>query len=279
MKKRLALTALSAVALGVLATPSWAFQSVGITTVTAAVTTGGQRVAQFSLAIRNTSNPFGANVPTIAWSNVTPPTTQWKIADQLLVINSTVTDAAGGIKIYTDNTFAGAFPRFIDPTPGNRINVDSVASGLLIGVATTSVPGLPLAWSIKTSTRIVEGGDVNTGIGAADPVNGSTAAVNNNRFQWLFYTDAYNWQFGIDRDGNGSVTVSNPQVDDLPLALDAPYVTMINQIGTHFGQAPNEFGAHPDGANSFVYMQANFTTAQVQTLYGTSAMRVEAYIQ
>jgi len=279
MKKRLALTALLAVALGVVATPSWAFTSVGITTVTAAVTTGGQRVAQFSLAIRNTNNPFGANVPAVGWSGVTPPTTQWKMSDQLLVINSTVTDAAGGIKIYTDNQAAGSFPRFIDPTPANRINIDSVASGLLIAVATTSVPGLPMAWTIKTSTRIVEGGTDLTGVGAADPNTGSGAAVYNNRFQWLFYTDAYNWQFGIDRDGNGSVTVSNPQVDDLPLALDAPYVTMVNQVGTHFGQAANEFGAHPDGANSYVYMEANFTTAQVQTLYGTSAMRVEAYIQ
>lgn len=276
MKKRLALTALAAVAVGVMATPSWAFTSAGISTVTAGTTVGGPRTAAFTLAIRDTSNPFGANQSSVTWSNVNPLSTTWKLADRLLVINSTVTDAAGGIKIYTDNTSAAANPRFVDPTPANAFNADSLASGLLRATSpTTSVAGLPMAWTIKTSTRIIEGGTTLTGVGAADPNTGSTGAVYNNKFQWLFHTDAYNWALGVDLNGNTVLDPGEPQ----PQALDAPFVTMINSFGTHFGQAPTEFEAHPDGANSFVYLEANFATAQVQTPYQTSTLKVEAYIQ
>ncbi len=275
MKKRLIQTVLATVVFGVMAAPSWAFQSVKITTITAVAQVGGQRVADFNLAIRNTNAPFGANLSSVTWSAINPPSTQWKMSDTLLVINSTVTDAAGGIKIYTDNTHPSAIPRFTDPTT-NAFNIDSLASGLLnASAATTSAPGLSLAWTIKTSTRIVEGGTDLTGVGAADPNTGPGTAVFNNRFQWLFNTDKYNWALGVDRNGNGTLDPA----DDQPQALDAPYVTMINLVGIHFGQANNEFGAHPDGSNSFVYLQADFRNALVQTLYGTSALRVEAYIQ
>jgi len=276
MRKRLTLVAFVAVAIGAAARPSWAFQSVKITTVTAGTFVGGPRVADFSLAIRDTSNPFGANRSSVTWSGVNPLTTTWKMADQLFIINSTVTDSGGGIKIYTDNTAAAANPKFVDPTPGNAFNPDSLSSGLLLAsVSTTSVPGLPMAWTIKSSTRIVEGGSDTTGVGAADPNNGPTGQVYNNKFQWLFFTDKYNWALGVDLDGDNVLEATEPQ----PQALDAPFVTMINSVGIHFGQAPNEFGAQADGTNTFVYMEANFATAQVQTPYQTNQLKVEAFIQ
>ena len=277
MKKYIAGMVVAAGAIVASAAPSWAFKSVQITTITAQATTGGARTAAFTLAIRNTGAPLGANQSAVNWSGVDPLSTTWKLADQLLVINSTVTDNGGGIKIYTDNTAADANPRFVPPVPGTPILPVNVAAGLVkAGAATTSESPLPMAWTIKTAPRLVESGTAETGVGAADPQTGPATAVYNNKFQWLFVTDKYNWANGTDYNGDGDTGDAG---DAAPLALDAPYVTMINKTGVHFGQADTEFGAHPDGANSFVYLEANFAGADVQQLYRTTALRVEAYIQ
>jgi hypothetical protein len=278
MKKYIAGMLVAAAALVASVAPSWAFQSVSITTITAQTTTGGTRTAAFTLAIRATNNPFGGNLATVGWTGVDPLATTWKMADQLLVINSTVTDAGGGIKIYTDNTHALANPRFVAPTAVSTAPT-SVAAGLVkvpaVGITSSEAP-LPMAWSIKTATKTVESGTVDTGIGAADPQTGPDTAVRNNKFQWLNMTDKANWASGTDFNGDGDTTDPG---DSGVKALDDPFLVMINKIGIHFGQAPEEFGAHPDGQNSFVYLEANFATADVQQAYRTNSLRVEAFIQ
>jgi hypothetical protein len=274
MKKYIAGMLVAAAALVATAAPSWAFQSTQISTITAQTTTGGSKSASFTLHIRLTGSPFGSDQANVNWTSVDPLVTNWKIADDLILLNSTVTDSGGGVKIYTDNTAADANPKFIPPTSVSTAPTSNAAG--LVNAAATSAAPIPLAWSIKTTTRTVESGDVNTGIGAADPDTGSTAAVFNNKFQWLHLTDKSNWASGIDYNGNGLVTDPG---DQNVLALNAPYVTMINKVGTHFGQADTEFGAYPDGLNSFVYLEANFLGADVQQLYKTTALRVEAYIQ
>lgn len=269
MKKYIAVLMFAAASLTA-ASSSWAFQSIRVTTVTATVTTGGARVADFSLAIRSVSNPFGGNLGAITWSGVDPLSTQWKVADSLLVINSTVTDNNGGIKIYTDNTSATAVPRYVDPTPLDANDPDSLAGGLLKGTAgTTSAAPLPMAWSVKAASNTVPV--------AANPnhngVNGNP--TDTNAFQWLFMTDKSNWD-GIDNNNDNDFTDAN---ETAPLALDAAFPKVISSVGIHFGQADSEFGATPDGSNAFVYFQANFTGADVQQAYQTSALRVEAFIQ
>src|SRR5688572_25375879 len=140
MKHQIKVLVFAASALVGLTAPSWAFQSVKITTVTAGARTGGALIADYTMNIRDVGNPFGANQSSITWSGVNVPNTQWKIADRLILLNSTVTAGGGGVQIYTDNTAADASPRFIDPTPGDKTNADSIASGLVRGTAgTTSV--------------------------------------------------------------------------------------------------------------------------------------------
>jgi hypothetical protein len=278
MKKYIAGMLVAAAALVASVAPSWAFQSVSITTITAQTTTGGTRTAAFTLVIRNVGTPLTGSVGTVNWTGVDPLSTTWKIADQLLVINSTVTDAGGGIKIYTDNNHAAANPRFIPPTAVSTAPT-SVAAGLVkvpaVGTTTSEAP-LPMAWSIKTASKTVESGTVDTGIGAADPQTGPETATRDNRFQWLNMTDKLNWASGTDYNGDGDTTDPG---DSGVKALDDPFLVMINKIGIHFGQAPTEFGAHPDGQNSFVYLEANFATADVQQAYRTNTLRVEAFIQ
>jgi hypothetical protein len=276
MKKQLiAAFVLVAAAIGA-TTPSWAFQSVQKSSVTAGTFVGGTRTARFTLNVRNISNQ---NVNLVAGSSITWSGVNagdgWKMADRLLVINSTVTDSNGGIQIYTENTAADAVPAFVDPTPANKINADSAAGGLVQGNSGSSSVVLPMAWSIKDGSRIVEGGTAATGVGAADPNNGPTTAVNNNKFQWLFVTDRYNTQ-GVDFNGDGDVT---DPTDSAPFVDGSAYASMVLVNGIHVQQAPTDIEARADGTDSFVYLEANFAAASAQTAYQTTALRVEAYIQ
>lgn len=254
---------------------SWAFQSVQKSTVSAQVTTGGQRIARFNYAIRFATNPFGGNATRLGWSGVNPLLVTWKLSDNLIVMNSSVTDVGGGIQLYTDNTANDASPQFYDPTPQNTINPDSNAAGLLEGLSGKSSKTLPMAWSIKSSTRIVEGGTDATGVGAADPNTGLETAVYNNRFQWLYMMDKFNTD-GIDNNGDGDV---KDAVDAAPFTNALPYIVIRKANGIHFGQADSEFGALPNGRDAYVYFEANFATASSLQNYQTTTIRLEAFIQ
>lgn len=266
MKKKIALLAFAAAALGAW-TPSWAFQSVGRSTFTAGLLSGGVNTATATIVIRDANNPLGSpNRSTMTWSGVTPPSTQWKLSDRCFVITATVTDAGGGLQIYTRNTDADAVPKFVDPTPGVTNNSDSNPAGLLRGntVSNTGVV-LPLAWSIKGSSAIIEGGTDLTGVGAADPNNGSSAAVFNNKFQWKFFKDR--------------ATPTIPATNSTVFVDGEPYVTMISIDGFHFGQADSEFAPLSATKRAFVYLEADFTTAAANQAYQTTTMTIESFIQ
>lgn len=265
MKNKIKALAFFAAAMGVWL-PSHAFQSVGRSTFTAGLTTGGVKTATATIVVRDVVNPLTTpNRPMITWSGVNPPSTGWKIADQLMIIKSTVTDAGGGVQIYTRNTESDASPRFVDPTPSDSSNSDSNPAGLLRGTSGDTGTVLPMAWSIKANVRTIEGGDVNTGIGAADPNNGPATAVFNNKFQWLYFKD--------------KATPNIPATNATAFVDGEPFVTMIKSDGIHFGQANGEFAPHPAGDNTYVYFQANFTGAVAQQAYQTTTITVETYIQ
>ena len=277
MKRRIAVLALVATALGAWA-PSWAFQSVSITTVTAGAFVGGVRMAAFNLTIRDASNPLNPALTrsSITWSNPNNLVNQFKIADQVMVINSTVTDANGGIKIYTDNTSTiDASPRFVDPTPLVLTDPNSSASGLLQGNSGTTSRTFATAWSIDASTKVVNGAGT-TGIRPENPTFCPLGSGPPDSFRWLNVTDRYNWAQGVDFDQNGDVTSCG---DAGILALDARFPTMVGVQGLHTGQADGQFTAHDAGKDAFVYFEANFFGAPAQTIVQTTTLRVEAYIE
>lgn len=253
---------------------AWAFQSQQAQSVTAGTTVGGTKVARFTLAIKDTANPLGADAPSISWTGVSAGDS-WTIAKQLLVINSTVTDNNGGIQIYTDNTSVSAVPRFVDPTPTNATNPDSAAGGLLEGnVAGNTSVRLPMAWSIKSSSKVVDGANPATAIGAADPNTGPTTG-SNYRFQWLFVSDKANTA-GIDFNQDGDVT---DPTDGAPFVNGDIFLSMVRSNGIHFEQGPTAIEPLADGQNAYVYFQANFTSAAAQQAYQTNRLFVEAFIQ
>src|SRR5690348_6589812 len=99
-KKWALATVLSAMS-AFMAAPSWAaFSSVSKATVTASAVLSGSGQVAMSVSVRNISN--GAVVSNVAWTGVTLPTS-WKVADQYLQVNSTITASTGGIQIFTDN--------------------------------------------------------------------------------------------------------------------------------------------------------------------------------
>ncbi len=269
MKKQLALTGLVA-SLAILGGGSVAqavFQSQQTAQVTAQATTGGVEAASFVLSLHpNTSTATTAT--NINWTGALPGS-GWKVADQLAKLVWNVTDAQGGIQIYSDNKAATATPQFVDPTPAEPINSDSNPAGLLMVPATGNTSGttLPVAWSIKASTVIV-----GTELLAADP-NTGPATGNGNRFQWLYLLDK--GTPAIDRNGDGDTTDTG--VDTAAFVNADPFVMAIGVGGTHGTQAPGGFFPDADKA-SYLYLQADFTTAAAQTTYRTSRLTFEAFL-
>jgi hypothetical protein len=209
----------------------------------------------------------------ITWSGLTPGY-GWKIADRLLVLNSTVTDTNGGIQIYTENTASDASPKFVLPLPADPINPVNNAAGLLQGISGNTSTTLSMAWSIKASTKEVEVNDPVNGIGAQNP-NNPTGSGYNNPFQWLFITDSVNTS-GIDYNGNGTVTDPG---DQAPFVNGAAYISPVRVGGGLEVLQDGTIQAETNGSNSYLYLQANFGNAAAQTAYQTTTLRVEAYIQ
>ncbi len=240
----------------------------------ASATTGGTLKAEFGIKLRPVANPdgTGADLTRIAWSGALP-NGGWKIANTVLKTTWTVTDANGGITIYTDNQNAAALPRFVPPLPADPHNVANDPSGLLRGTSgTTSSPGLSLGWSIKPSSMVVNGaGD--TGIRPEDP-----NAATSDSYLWFYMVDKSNP--GIDFDGDGWDPV-NDDNDTEAFAYGSSYVTMIRFNGIHqvqSGDFSSGYAPDPD-KTSYVYIEANFASATAQTTYQTSRVTVEAYLQ
>lgn len=118
---------------------AFAWQSFNVSTFTAqAVTSGG------SISMSASLNGSGTQ---LSFTGITIGTTKWKAADNYIVMHSTITNSAGGIQIYTDNTASDAPARFTgDVTLLNP-------AGLVDSSNTTST--LPMCWrvvDITTST-------------------------------------------------------------------------------------------------------------------------------
>lgn len=284
--KRLSAALFAVAVLAAMATSSRAaFTSVSKQAVTAVVTTGGTaQVTVNSLEIKDTADVNGVNRSQIAWTGVDPTAlgaNKWIIADQLIKLNTTITRLDGGIQLITDNTSALANPQFIDPTLSISSNTDSNPAGLLMVPASgvQSSNALSLAWSIKDSPRTVESNlsDPNVGIGATDPNTGATSG-GNNKYQWLFVVDQQSP--AIDWNGNGILGDTVGGIADTSAFVPGQdYSRILDDRGFHYGQAPIEFGGGPGTKTTFVYFQADFTSALPAQTYRTNQLIVEAFTE
>lgn len=115
---------------------SAAFQSMGISTITAEANVTGGEVAM-SIEVRRRDN--NTVVSSITWSAAAG--TGWTLAEQYILLHSTLTQSGGGIRIYTDNAASDANPQY-GGTFG-EIN----GAGLISTSTNTAV--IPIAWTIK----------------------------------------------------------------------------------------------------------------------------------
>lgn len=246
-----------------------AFTSKQIVTSTAGVAFFGSGTVSISPELKLASDPINSvKQSSITWSGVTVGTTGWKLSDDVINLGYLDTSSIGGVQIYTDNiaSDAGAFAY-----TGSTTTTDCAG---MIEKENTSASPLSLAWSIKTATATIEGGTNLTGVGAADPNTGSTAAVFNNKYQWLFFKD----QHTPSLNGNPAFT---PGED---------YARVLDYRGAHAVQGPDDpnhlsnsqggsqqFFPEPAKGTDYVYIESNFANAVTPATYATQTLRLEAF--
>ena len=270
MKKGLAVVSLMAAFVAFLSPSTWAFQARGKQVIRATANTLGVKTAEFGVKLRPIANPesTAADATTLTWAN-RQPNSGWQLADQVLKTTWTVTDANGGIQIYTDNKTAGAVPLFVDPTTDTK-DANSNPAGLLLGSSGNSSVTLPLAWSVKVSSMVPNQAGTR-GIVAADP----NITTNPNYYQWFFMFDKQTPS--IDRNGDGDTT----DLEDGRAFANGDtfdYVNVIKNVGVHNSPAPGDYFSDSDRI-SYIYLQADLSTAVAQATYSTSRLTIEAYIE
>lgn len=130
---------------------------------TASVNLAGLGQVTFSAEVRNISNDAAASA--LGWTGVVLNTTQWKLSDQYVLLNSVITTDGAQLLIYTDNLTA---------TPSYTGTSTSTAAGLVDNTDRTKT--LPLAWRV-----------VDTKAQAPTAVNPN--APGGAGFGWFFLTD------------------------------------------------------------------------------------------
>jgi len=162
----------------IIVAPTFAtFQSRSISTFTAQATVTGGQLAM-SVEIRNRSNDV--LVSSLTWNVVAG--SSWTLANQYILLHSTLTVSGGGIRIYTNNAANDANPRF-----GGDFG-EIYGAGLIDTTTNTAV--LPLAWLIKD-----EKGDPTTG----DP---------NFNAVWFYFKDKSQTNFWSNADTKDYSTVA-----------------------------------------------------------------------
>lgn len=156
---------------------SAAFQSMGISTITAEANVTGGEVAM-SIEVRRRDN--NTVVSSITWSAAAG--TGWTLAEQYILLHSTLTQSGGGIRIYTDNAASDANPQY-GGTFG-EIN----GAGLISTSTNTAV--IPIAWLIKDNS-----GDPTTGDPNSNPI-------------WFYFKDKSQTNFWSDADTKDYSTVA-----------------------------------------------------------------------
>lgn len=153
------------------------FQSIRISTITAEATVTGGELAMFVEIRRRDNNNTASN---ITWT--VPAGNGWTLADQYILLHSTVTQSGGGIRIYTDNNAADANPKY-----GGSFGENNGA-GLISTSSNTAF--LPMAWLIK------------------DDVSNPTPVDPNTNSSWFYFKDRSQTNFWSNADTRDYSTVA-----------------------------------------------------------------------
>ncbi len=241
------------------AAPSFAFTTVAKTTTTASVEFSGSGITAFSIEIRVVDGGALASPAAISWNpstqNIVPGTTGWKAALQYIVLRSTMTNASGGIQIYTDNKGAGADPVY------TGIGNPAGLVGYSATDATLSSTTIPMCWRVvDTSTNtltIVQGSDNKLYSAELGGQAGTFPC-----FAWM-------------KDKNTPTIAS---ADTTAFSDGEDYITVKEaRRGIHYAEGPNIGQSWGSSASpDYIYFGANFSTAFNAT-YRTKTLRIESF--
>ena len=209
-------------------------------TLTAKVVFEGDGVFAWDLDVKNMVGD--ASTQTITWSGVTPTQTEWKTADQYVLINSTMTGLNAKIRVYTRNKEGNEF---------KYVGVSSENLGGLVG--TTKI--LPMAWRMANLAEITP--QLSFADMKAIPVNPElTGEGVSGAYASSYFIDKDNWNFNrVYADPNPDLSVDNKV-----------YSYILTSGGVKYGSGPSNRGGSPTGSFA-MFLAANFVTSIYDT-YG-----------
>jgi len=221
----------------IIVAPTFAdFQSQSISTFTAEATVTGGQLAM-SVEIRNRSDD---NLATSLTWNVAAGS-GWTLANQYILLHSTLTVSGGGIRIYTDNAADDANPKFGGSFEENN------GAGLIDTTTNTIV--LPLAWLIRDEKETEQ-----------DPVNPGDP---NSNPSWFYFKDKSQsdfWEKGT------------PAKKDYSTVAKAGYGGRM----IHYAQGLDNYGTSISSPD-YIYIASNFVNAIGGRTYRTTTLRIELY--
>ncbi|MBN1823951.1 MAG: hypothetical protein JW803_06515 [Endomicrobiales bacterium] len=255
MKKLLFIMAFVVLAAGSMSS-LFAFTTVTRSTYTAGVTLTAGGTVYVNLAVRHLSDEL-TTCTSIWWdpSQIIVGSTEWRRADAMMIMWSTVTIAGSGIQIYTDNMAADATPQI------NITHVSSTNPAGLIALNDSSYTPLPMCW------RVV---DVSTDSLTIEQQTGSPYSL----FSTELGGESGGYPCFIYMKDRADQSVPTKNVDPFTDGMD--YVC-IKQAGNGIQHAADTFGSasSPD----YIYFGAKFTDALAGETYRTTTMRIERYTQ
>jgi hypothetical protein len=204
----------------------------------------------FNVAVKNISDQQPASQ--LTWQNPVP-LSGWVRSNQYVELLTDSETLGWGVQIYTTNMGAGASPRFI------VTDSSSNAAGLV----SVSDPhyDVPVAWSITAGTQTPAAAEPH----AAEPNdNGGrcgTGSVYPPAFQWLYMQDVQ--------------TPVSPALCQTGFQNGNAFSVVKNNLGIHYGQGPNEFGAA--APPNYIYLEANFGVGFAAQTYTTNSLIVEYF--
>ncbi len=173
----------------------------------------------------------------LSWSGVIVGTTNWRVAEEYIQLDSDFTGTGWGIQIYTDNTAVDADPQWT--------GTGDSKCGLL--ATDDASRRLELSWIISDDL--------------VTDLDGSDAGMPESEVSGIG-----SWKWMKDSADTGAYAFSPGEY----------FVTAWNENGILWGQDAAERSPAVD-TTTYIYIGANFTTATTPRTYQTSKLTLELY--
>jgi hypothetical protein len=195
----------------------------------------------------------------VTWSGVNLGSTRWKAADQYIELSYDFFTPNWGIQIYTDNTAAGANPRYHGAGNPAGLVGQTNAGGLDPSSST-----LAMCWRITDSTITVP--NIQQGAAGASDRLWDSNVVNGDQYPCFFWM----------KDKGTPDDPATTSVNEVFVNAD-DYITAWDSRGIHHAEGAN-WGAGCYSPN-YIYLGANFASGVTPRTYKTNELVVELFYE